>query len=174
PTKTAVIADLHLDYDQVRRRSGEAVPHFSLSETLYALATLVERHEIRQLAIAGDVFEDGRCAPALEKLIEGLHAMDLELVGIAPGNPDRPLDISFMSLPFFPKGFMVGRWRVVHGDGSLPRGKIIQGHIHPSLRWPGKPAAPCFLFDKRRLVLPAFSADAAGVNVLTLRKWDAY
>jgi hypothetical protein len=39
---------------------------------------------------------------------------------------------------------------------------------------PAAVAAPCYLVGAARLVLPAFSADAAGVNVLRARRWRPY
>jgi metallophosphoesterase superfamily enzyme len=35
-------------------------------------------------------------------------------------------------------------------------------------------AAPCYLQRRDRLVLPAFSRDAAGVNVLSDARWQEY
>ena len=35
-------------------------------------------------------------------------------------------------------------------------------------------SGPCYLVGEGRIVLPAFSADAAGVNVLPGRKWQCF
>jgi metallophosphoesterase superfamily enzyme len=66
---------------------------------------------------------------------------------------------------------VLGRWRVVHGDGPLPAGPVVQGHEHPSIAWRNGPGGPCFLLAPDRLILPAYSLDAAGVNVLGVRHW---
>jgi metallophosphoesterase superfamily enzyme len=63
---------------------------------------------------------------------------------------------------------------VVHGDGPLPDRALVLGHFHPCLRWKGRHAAACYLLQERRIVLPAFSPDAAGVNVLTVDDWQSY
>jgi putative SbcD/Mre11-related phosphoesterase len=173
PTATAVIADLHLGYDQVRRRGGEAVPAFEMTDTLAALQKLVARQRVRRLVVAGDCFEDGRCSKEVTTLSKMLTRLNVEFVGIVPGNHDRRFAGSSAEIALFPKGLRLGRWRVVHGDDTLPRGRVVQGHIHPCVRWQGV-AAPCFLVSERRLVLPAFSADAAGVNVLRQREWRDY
>jgi putative SbcD/Mre11-related phosphoesterase len=173
PTATAVVADLHLGYDQVRRRGGEAVPAVGLEEALAALGAVVFRHDVRRLVIAGDLFEDGRCA-APEELLHWLEAAGVELVGLVPGNHDRGLSKSNAGLPVVAEGIMLGDWRVVHGDGRLPRGRVVHGHVHPVLRWGPDVVAPCFLVGERRLVLPAFSADAAGVGVLGDPRWRAF
>ena len=64
-------------------------------------------------------------------------------------------------------GLPLGDWTVVHGDRPLPDTRVIHGHVHPSFRLGANLSAPCYLVAPRRLILPAFSADAAGVNVLT-------
>jgi metallophosphoesterase superfamily enzyme len=50
---------------------------------------------------------------------------------------------------------------------------VVHGHVHPCLRWRGL-AAPCYLVDPKRLVLPAFSGDAAGAGVLRSPRWKSY
>jgi hypothetical protein len=65
------------------------------------------------------------------------------------------------------------RW-VLHGDAPLPRTPVMHGHVHPCLRWQGRSLAPCFLVGKHRIILPAFSAEAAGVNVLGGADWRSY
>jgi putative SbcD/Mre11-related phosphoesterase len=171
PTATAVIADLHLGYDQVRCRAGEALPAFGLEETVAALTAIVARHGVRRLVIAGDLFEDGRQSGAAAVLLDRLREVRLEFAGVIPGNHDRGLDPAAAPFPLCPGGVKLGRWRVVHGDGPLPRGRVVHGHVHPCLRWSGRRTAPCFLAGPQRLVLPAFSPDAAGVNVRGDPRW---
>ncbi|HXG11897.1 MAG TPA: metallophosphoesterase [Gemmataceae bacterium] len=173
PTATAVIADLHLGYALVRQRRGEAVPADALDEALAPLRLLRARQQFDRLVIAGDLFEDGRAAPA-EGLIDWLNAAGITLAGIIPGNHDRGLRDEPDCLPIFPDGMDLGGWRVVHGDGPLPDGPVVQGHVHPCLRWGSGVVAPCYLEGPRHLVLPAFSADAAGVNVLRDPRWQHY
>jgi len=162
PTATAVIADLHLGYDRARRRGGEAVPLRGVTDCLQRLRRLVVEVEVRRLVIAGDLLEDGRHGPVDPPFVEGLTQLGLTDWVLVPGNHDRALG----GLPLAPDGVMLGRWRVVHGDGLVPDGPVVQGHLHPCLRLRGGLAAPCYLVGKDRLVLPAFSPDAAGVQVV--------
>ena len=53
PTATAVAADLHLGYDRVRRRGGEAVPISPVAQELWPLAAALAENRVRRLVIAG-------------------------------------------------------------------------------------------------------------------------
>jgi metallophosphoesterase superfamily enzyme len=173
PTGTVVVADLHLGYSQARRHGGEAVPLPDLGQTLAPLAQVAARHGVRRLVVAGDLFEAGASPGLVEDLFEWLARAGLELAGVVPGNHDGDLRQDGHGLPLHPEGMVLGGWRVLHGDTALPDGPVAHGHIHPCLRW-GSLAAPCFLVGPGRLVLPAFSRDAAGAGVFKDARWRSY
>ncbi|HEX5272751.1 MAG TPA: hypothetical protein VFW33_19775 [Gemmataceae bacterium] len=174
PTRTAVAADLHLGYDQARQRRGDAVPITGLDDLLRALAGLAAAHALRRLVVAGDLFEDTAGRALVPDLLRWLEAHGLELAGVVPGNHDRGLARDSSGLPACPEGVRLGEWLVIHGDGALPPGRLVMGHFHPCLRWGGRIAAPCYLVGADRHVLPAFTSDAAGVDVLIGRRWRDY
>ncbi len=171
PTGTAVVADLHLGYAEARHRNGEAVPRADLPSLLKPLRRMVQTLSVRRLVIAGDLFEAGPAPALVRALLDFLTEAGLELAGVIPGNHDRGL--SGEMLPLCPEGLSLGGWHVVHGDRALPAGPVVQGHEHPCLRWKGLTAA-CYLMGPGRLVLPAFSGDAAGVNVLGQTRWAGF
>jgi metallophosphoesterase superfamily enzyme len=123
--------------------------------------------------IAGDLFEAAASPALVRELLDGLDGAGLELVAVVPGNHDGDLREAAGKLPVCAEGIAVGGWRVLHGDGELPPGPVVHGHFHPCLRWRGL-ASPCFLVGPARLVLPAFSRDAAGAGVLTAARWRSY
>jgi uncharacterized protein len=174
PTATAVVSDLHFGYADARRRSGEAVPAPTLADALEPLRPVFHRHHVRRLVIAGDLFEAGVSAELAVAFLEWLKQQSVNLVAVVPGNHDRGIAGATGLLPVWPAGFVVGKWRVVHGDKVLPDGPIVQGHEHPCFRWKTTLRAPCYLVGPNRLVLPAYSADAAGVDVLRRRDWGDY
>jgi uncharacterized protein len=174
PSRTAVVADLHLGYDRARRRGGDAVPGVPVAARMAGPLAALRRHGLTRLAVAGDLLEDGRCRDVLDEFRAWLAGAGIEVVGIAPGNHDGPALLTAADLPVFPDGFDLGGWRVVHGDGTLPPGRVVQGHEHPRARWRGGVGGPCYLVGTERLVLPACSADAAGVNVIGVRAWRAF
>jgi putative SbcD/Mre11-related phosphoesterase len=192
PTRTAVVADLHLGYAEARRRRGDAVPEESISDLLEPLSRIRERDAARQLIVAGDLLEDGDCRIALTAFREWLDRSEMDLIAVVPGNHDLGLEACFttrqLTLPVRREGVSVGEWRIVHGEGVLPAGSVVHGHDHPCLRWspksrvirpPFSPSrgaqaaidGPCYLTGSQRLILPAFSMEAAGVNVLSMRRW---
>jgi metallophosphoesterase superfamily enzyme len=173
PTATAVVADLHLGYGEARRRAGEAVPVRGVATDLAPLAPTLAAHGVRRLVVAGDLFETGYDAAVADGLRAWLGAAGVELSGVVPGNHDRDLTAA-PDFPLCPDGFDLGGWRVVHGDGPLPPGKLVQGHEHPWLRWNDRVGGPCYLVADGRLVLPAFSADAAGVSVRRDSRWATF
>lgn len=193
PTRTGVVADLHLGYAEARRRRGEAVPVECLADILEPLQQVRQQHAIRRLIVAGDLLEDGECHQALREFLHWVNQQEVDFVAIVPGNHDRGLALPLSArsqLPLYPQGLMLGDWCVLHGEGKLPDGPVVHGHDHPCLRWSPKNRAirprfarrriapfaidaPCYLSGPQRLILPAFSKEAAGVNVLSMRRWRA-
>ena len=193
PTRTAVVADLHLGYAEARRRRGDAVPSESISELLEPLLRIKQLHAVRRLVIAGDLLEDGDCREALSEFHEWLDRSGMDLTAFVPGNHDLGLEgivVAKSRLPLCPDGVDVGEWRILHGEGPLPDVPVVHGHDHPCLRWspksranrprfargrfaPNKIEGPCFLSGQLRLILPAYSKEAAGVSVLSVRRWRA-
>lgn len=191
PTRTAVVADLHLGYAEARHRRGEAVPRECIFDILEPLEQVRQQHAAERLIVAGDLLEDGECREALKAFLDWLNQRKIDLIALVPGNHDLGLALAATSrLPLYPEGVTLGDWHIVHGEGRLPHGPVVHGHDHPWVRWSprirairprfvrGRLAraaidAPCYLSGPDRLILPAFSKDAAGVNVLSVRRWGA-
>jgi uncharacterized protein len=173
PTATAVVADLHLGYDDCRRRGGEAVPFVDLAQQLEPLGKAIKKQSVRRLVIAGDLFEAGYCSKLARDFQQWLADTGAQLTAIVPGNHDRALTEAQDFGPIYPDGFMLDGWRILHGNEEIPRGRVVHGHLHPSIRRQGR-KSPCFLMGNNRLVLPAYSLDAAGVNVAKDRTWHGF
>jgi metallophosphoesterase superfamily enzyme len=193
PSRTAVVADMHLGYAEARRRRGEAVPPESTFELLQPLRRVVEQRGARRLVVAGDLLEDAGCLHAFAEFVRWCREIEIEQVALVPGNHDTGLEGSAPAsspLTFHPDGFLLESWRIVHGEGLLPEEPVVQGHEHPWLRWSPKSRAirprfasrlapssldgPCYLSEPGRLILPAYSLEAAGANVLSARRWRSF
>jgi putative SbcD/Mre11-related phosphoesterase len=174
-----MIADVHLGYEWARGAAGDCVPAHSLAETIKKLERLLERSPIDRLVVAGDLVETprpcARTAADLGRLVRWLRERSVRLV-LIEGNHDRSLAWMVRSkgfggvaaAPVLQSQLLVSGWTIVHGHRQVPADRLISGHHHPVLRVSGHPA-PCFLVGAGRIILPAFSANAAGVDVASAR-----
>jgi metallophosphoesterase superfamily enzyme len=172
PTRTAVVADLHLGYADARRRCGDAIPSRANADPWLCLGDGKTQFAFERLVVAGDLFEQAVDLEIAERFRAFLQSIDVQLEAIVPGNHDRGWRKHAEALPFAQEGFDLGEWRVVH-DASAAGRKTIQGHHHPACMLAGR-RVPCFLVSAQRIVLPAFSLDAAGGNVGGDPRWFGY
>lgn len=173
PTRTAVIADPHLGYSDARRRAGDAVPDVSLDDQLAPLTKACAALDLTGLVVAGDLCEARLDGELIERFLAIVVERRLELRAVVPGNHDRGWTDFRKWLPIFPDGFALGTWTIVHGDRTMPAGPIVMGHVHPAWRQ-GQRVRPCYLVGAHRLVLPAFSRDAAGGAVNHSPRWAGH
>jgi uncharacterized protein len=159
--RAAVIADVHLGYEWSRGKGGDTVPAHSLGETLAKLASLCEGRIIERLIVAGDLVESStpcrRTAADVRALADWLSARHIDLVRLQ-GNHDP------LSRPARATSIEVAGWTIAHGDRPVKGARTIIGHHHPALRANGI-MAPCFVYSATSIVLPAFSPNAAGLDV---------
>jgi putative SbcD/Mre11-related phosphoesterase len=181
--RTAVIADVHLGYEWARGAAGDCVPAHSLRETVARLSAVFARATIARLVVAGDLVESSRpcrhTAADVRRLHDWLESRGVTLLALE-GNHDRGrLRLGRASTPSvtsssspapgasrLPASCTVDGWTIAHGHRPIDAGRTISGHFHPVLRVEGI-AAPCFLAGPGRIVLPAFSPNAAGCDVLS-------
>jgi metallophosphoesterase superfamily enzyme len=169
PTRTGIVADLHLGYDLALLHGGDAIPVDTHKDRLAPLRDVVLAHAVRHLVIAGDFVESRHAREAVPPFLDAIRAAGIESVGLVPGNHDHGLSVD--GLPVFADGIQVGQWHVTHGDGAFPAGHVVHGHSHPYLHWTARVGGPCYLFRETCLVLPAYSDDIAGTNVLEHGRW---
>jgi putative SbcD/Mre11-related phosphoesterase len=166
--RAAVIADVHLGYEWARGAAGDCVPAHSLEETLARLAAVFARASITRLIVAGDLVESARpCRRTdddLRRLASWLESRGVALLALE-GNHDRGRRGMMTGCPRRPATCTLNGWTIAHGHRPIDGERTISGHFHPTLRVHGF-AAPCFLAGTGRIVLPAFSRNAAGCDVL--------
>jgi len=173
PTRTAVVADMHLGYVAARLGDGDAVPHFGEAERLDNLVMRLAQLQAQDIVVAGDLVESVRYGvPVVERWMEQLASFGMAL-HLVPGNHDRGMP-ELRRLQAHPDGYTLGSWTVLHDAQSHDPRSIISGHLHPCLRSALAPGeAACYLAGSSRLLLPAWSEHAAGVSIFTLGKWQA-
>lgn len=159
--RVAVVADVHLGYEWARGVAGDSIPAHSLSETRIKLSRLLARAAIDRLVVAGDLVESPRpCKQTvadLAALASWLARRGVKLISLAGNHDPR-------RVPPLPDTLEVDGWTIAHGHLAISAPRMILGHEHPVLRTPGV-NVPCFLVSRRRIVLPAFTPNAAGRNV---------
>lgn len=164
--RTAVIADVHLGYEWARGKAGDSVPAHSLRETIARLDRLFGRvpDMISTLIVAGDLVESRRpcrrTAEDVRQLRLWLDRRGVQFILLA-GNHDPQQSIETVR--------EVAGWTIGHGHQPIPGERIIFGHFHPVFRLDGL-TAPCFVASENRIILPAFSNNAAGLDVRTRPK----
>jgi putative SbcD/Mre11-related phosphoesterase len=172
PTATAVIADLHLGYDAARRARGEALPELGWKTTQDRLQSLVHQFGVRRIVVAGDVIE---ASAGREQFLDFTRFMlDLKVeVVLVLGNHDQGL--RQLSEVRVHEEFALNEATIRHIPSNNPLQLEIVGHVHPVVRHRGFTGqAPCFLVGRNQIVLPAFSDDVKGVNVLRLDAYQRY
>jgi putative SbcD/Mre11-related phosphoesterase len=182
-----IVADLHLGYAWAHRADGQLLPISAKEDTTERLLALLNRYPARELVLLGDILHRAVHAPALYTELRWLvlnvgERTRLRLIG---GNHDRDLAATLATAGLaleIDESLSVGPHLLLHGDGKddvlanarlrecrQRSGRVILGHEHPSIVLSDGVASrakcPCFLSGPGILVLPAFSAWAAGSPV---------
>jgi metallophosphoesterase superfamily enzyme len=159
--RIAVVADIHLGYEWARAANGDSLPVHGLIETLDKLSRLLARADVDRLVVAGDLVESTRPCRQTEaevaELTWWLRGRGVAAVFLAGNHDPR-------RVPPLPDVLEVAGWTIAHGHRPVDAPRTIVGHGHPTLRAAGV-NAPCFLISPHAIVLPAFTANAAGCNV---------
>lgn len=164
--RALVIADLHLGYEHMRARGGDCLPRYSVDDVIDRLDPLFAFTACETLVVAGDVVESReaikRGANTLGEFVEGLHSRGIR-PAFVQGNHDTG------SLGGCPESLEIDGWTIHHGHSGFRTPDLeghpeVIGHLHPALRWNGH-SYRVFLSSPRQILLPAFSTDAAGVDL---------
>lgn len=167
-----VVSDLHLGYE--RARASDFLPEVSRHEIRRGLLRLFERSKAKKLVLAGDLVESRVAVRGgwsiLDDFLDWVDGQGVETVLLA-GNHDPVGDRRFSEC------LLVDGWLIHHGDrrmGLKKRGAKawVVGHWHPALHWRGR-SYRAFLSSAEGIVMPAFTNDAAGVDILSRKPFQA-
>jgi uncharacterized protein len=162
------VADLHFEKGSAAAVQGSLLPPWDTRATLDRLAALLRRYKPETVVALGDSFHDARGAGRLSP-----HDFDrLHLLTVAHrfvwvlGNHDPVPPDGIAGTPVRELG--IGPLRFIHeARPGLGSGEI-SGHHHPKATVQTRAAVvsrPCFVFDSRRLMLPALGAYTGGLDV---------
>jgi uncharacterized protein len=169
PSRTLIVADLHLEKSSSFARRFMLLPPYDTGATLALLGALIARRDARRIICLGDSFHDAggfdRLSNGDRSTLAGLQR-GREWIWIT-GNHDRELPAAIGGDILAEVLFDGLTLRHEPVAGAAP-GEIA-GHLHPAAKLRGRGRAVrcrAFATDGIRMVLPAFGVLAGGLNVL--------
>jgi len=149
------------------------VPSGTTAENLRRLSQLITHYLPAQLVFLGDFLHarQARTASVLNQLQlwrQGHASLHCTLVrgnhDSRAGDPPADLSISAVDEPY-----LVGPFAACHHPQTHATHGVLAGHTHPVVQLQG-PARdrlrlPCFVFDQRSAILPAFGEFTGGYTV---------
>ena len=166
-----LVADLHWGKDEAFRRAGLALPTGVLARDLERLEACIRQRPVEAVYVLGDLIHhrDGLSRAVIDQVAQwrSRHRLPFKLI---PGNHDR----HFPELPASwavercPQRLPLGPFELVHDPQDATQGYALAGHIHPVVRFGHareRLTLPCFLFGRRRAILPAFSLFTGGAKI---------
>ena len=167
------IADLHLGKAATYRLSGQPVPAGTTRENLRRLSQLLLHYQPARLVFLGDFLHaaQARTPSVLQALTawrESFAHLQCVLVrgnhDSRAGDPPPSLQIQVVDAPW-----LIGPFAACHYPQSHATHAVLAGHLHPVMHLRG-PAhdhlrLPCFCFEPRQAILPAFGEFTGGWTV---------
>lgn len=166
--KMLVVADLHFEKGSAAAMRGNLLPPWDTKVTLERLATLLRRYHPRTVVALGDSFHDAKGAARLHTQDQVRLKAMTETASffwvLGNHDPSPPDGVGGSSVAEFACGGLLFRHEAVMGAGT---GEVC-GHHHPKAQIPTRGTVvsrPCFVFDGKRLMLPALGAYTGGLDI---------
>ena len=165
-----VVSDLHLGKsERIARRGGSLLPPYEVEDTLSRLDADIAATGARVIVCLGDTFDDMDAAAGLAEThrqwLARLQA-GRRWVWIAGNHDPAPLEFGGTHLETFYEPPLV--FRHIASDRARGGAKSeVSGHYHPKARLvvQGRSMSrPCFLYDRARLILPAYGTYTGGLR----------
>ena len=167
------IADLHIGKAATYRALGQPVPSGTTLENLRRLSELIHHYQPAQLVFLGDFLHAAQARTVavfsqLEAWRQNHCDLNCTLVrgnhDSRAGDPPAALNISVVNEPY-----LVGPFAACHHPQAHSTHAVLAGHVHPAVQLQG-PARdrlrlPCFVFEERSAILPAFGEFTGGYTV---------
>jgi uncharacterized protein len=167
------VADLHIGKAATYRALGQPVPSGTTVENLRRLSELINHYQPEELIFLGDFLHAAQARTA--SVMSQLHTwrnshtnLNCTLVrgnhDSRAGDPPAALNISVVDEPY-----LVGPFAACHHPQRHITHAVLAGHLHPAVQLQG-PARdrlrlPCFVFEERSAILPAFGEFTGGYTV---------
>ena len=156
-----VVSDLHLGKsERLARRGGSLLPPYETAETLSKLDADLDATGPARVICLGDSFDDLAAADALEdgtRLWLARQMAGRDWIWIEGNHDAGPVQIGGTHRA----SLTIGPIRFCHIATESGQAEV-SGHYHPKMRLGGR-SRPCFLYDARRLILPAYGHYTGGL-----------
>lgn len=153
-----LVSDLHFGKsERLARRGGSLLPPYETRDTLTRLDADLEATGATRVICLGDSFDDAEAVLAETELLWLMRLMaGREWTWIAGNHDPAPMTVGGAHAA----EMMVGPLALRHiATGT---GHEVSGHYHPKARLAGT-ARPCFLIDRRHVVMPAYGTYTGGL-----------
>jgi DNA ligase-associated metallophosphoesterase len=162
------VSDLHLEKGSSFARRGMLLPPWDTHATLDRLTLLLRRWSPLTVVALGDSFHDalgsGRLPATEQQRLNGMAKAHRFVWVQGNHDPAPPDGLGGEWIEKFTAGPMVFRHEAI---AAADPGEVV-GHHHPKATIQARTGAvsrPCFVFDGRRLMMPAFGAYTGGLDV---------
>jgi DNA ligase-associated metallophosphoesterase len=159
------VSDLHLGRSgRIARLGGTLLPPYEADETLSRLDADIDRTSARTVLCLGDSFDDmeaaGNAGGAEGWLLRMMAGR--RWIWVAGNHDPAPLALPGDHLAELRLGPLTFRHAAL-ATALPPAEAEVSGHYHPKARIAGQ-SRRCFLYDRRRLILPAYGAYTGGLS----------
>ena len=166
--KLLAVSDLHLEKGSSFATRGMLLPPWDTHATIDRLAALLRRWSPRTVVALGDSFHDsdgsGRLPASERSRLNGMALAHRFIWVEGNHDPVPPDNLGGEWVQNFEVGPITFRHEAIAG---AQLGEIV-GHHHPKATVQartGTVSRPCFVFDGRRLMMPAFGAYTGGLDI---------
>jgi len=177
-SKTLIIADLHIGYEEALNKQGVLIPRFQFKEISKKIENLFKELKIKRVIINGDLkHEFGEIS--LQEWKQSIAVLDLIIkyypnIILIRGNHDNILGpIAQKRNLKILDNHKTGDILIIHGNKLIdPKDSkiLIISHEHPSISFRKDESFKCFLLGKYKnknlIVTPSFNPIVEGKNIL--------
>lgn len=169
---TLLVADLHFGKAAIFQKKGIPIPEGSMQEDLKTLENLIVSHRVKECIVLGDLIhgKQGLTPTLIEEFSVWLKRVTCP-VRLVIGNHDRGLVKRLPQnwhLEVHLETFEIAPFCFSHHPIANPATFVICGHIHPCFSIKSgfdELRLPCFKWNDREFILPAFSSFVGGYPV---------
>lgn len=161
--KTLCVSDLHLGKSgRIARRTGTMLPPFDTTDTLLRLGQDIASYQPETVICLGDSFDDLTASTELSDDARTMLATlqsGRDWIWVEGNHDPAPTGLGGTALQAFAHANLTFRHIATSAKAE------VSGHYHPKFGIKGLgPARACFLYDRDRIILPAYGTFTGGLS----------